>query len=81
MPNNKPRIAVDAMGGDFGPRMVVPGALHAAKAGQAEVILVGDQDAIAAELVRKLPTPETAAKPTPARDCGDSGDEAVTRLP
>ena len=39
------------------------------------------QDAIAAELVRKLPTPETAAKPTPARDCGDSGDEAVTRLP
>lgn len=39
------------------------------------------QDAIAAELVRKLPTPETAAKPAPARACGDSGDEAVTRLP
>ena len=39
------------------------------------------QDAIAAELVRKLPTPETAAKPAPARVCGDSGDEAVTRLP
>ena len=53
MPNSKPRIAVDAMGGDFGPRMVVPGALHAAKAGQAEVILVGDQDAIAAELARR----------------------------
>lgn len=53
MPNNKPRIAVDAMGGDFGPRMVVPGALHAAKAGQAEVILVGDQDAIGAELARR----------------------------
>ena len=34
-----------------------------------------------AELVRKLPTPETAAKPAPARVCGDSGDEAVTRLP
>ena len=53
MPNNKPRIAVDAMGGDFGPHMVVPGALHAARAGQAEVILVGDQDAIAAEMSRR----------------------------
>lgn len=52
MPNSKPRIAVDAMGGDFGPRVVVPGALHAAKAGRAEIILVGDQDAIAAQLAR-----------------------------
>lgn len=46
-----------------------------------DALAVHIQDAIAAELVRKLPTPETAAKPTPARDCGDSGDEAVTRLP
>ena len=45
-----------------------------------DALAVHIQDAIAAELVRKLPTPETAAKPTPARDCGDSGDEAVTRL-
>ena len=46
-----------------------------------DALAVHIQDAISAELVRKLPTPETAAKPTPARDCGDSGDEAVTRLP
>ena len=52
MPNNKPRIAVDAMGGDFGPHVVVPGALHAAKAGKAEVILVGDEAAIRAQLAR-----------------------------
>ena len=52
MPNKMPRIAVDAMGGDFGPHVVVPGALHAARTGKAEVILVGDQDAIAAQLAR-----------------------------
>jgi hypothetical protein len=46
-----------------------------------DALAVHIQDAIAAELVRKLPTPETAAKPAPARVCGDSGDEAVTRLP
>jgi len=52
MPNSKPRIAVDAMGGDFGPHVVVPGVLHAAKAGKAEVILVGDEEAIRAQLAR-----------------------------
>lgn len=52
MPNSKPRIAVDAMGGDFGPHVVVPGALHAAKAGKAEILLVGDEAAIAAQLAR-----------------------------
>ena len=52
MPSKKPRIAVDAMGGDFGAHVVVPGALHAARAGKAEVILVGDTDAINAQLAR-----------------------------
>jgi len=52
MPNNKPRIAVDAMGGDFGPHVVVPGALQAARTGKAEIILVGDTDAINAQLAR-----------------------------
>ncbi len=52
MPNSKPRIAVDAMGGDFGPHVVVPGALHAARTGKAEIILVGDEDAIRAQLDR-----------------------------
>ena len=52
MPNNKPRIAVDAMGGDFGPQVVVPGALHAAKTGKAEIILVGDEEKVMAQLAR-----------------------------
>ncbi len=44
-----PRIAVDAMGGDFGPRINVPAAVTAAERG-AEIILVGDEGAIQHEL-------------------------------
>ncbi|CCH48848.1 phosphate acyltransferase PlsX [Pseudodesulfovibrio piezophilus] len=53
MPSNDaqmaPRIAVDAMGGDFGPHIVVPAAVEAAREGIA-IILVGDEDRINAEL-------------------------------
>jgi phosphate acyltransferase len=52
MPNKMPRIAVDAMGGDFGPHVVIPGALHAARSGKVDIILVGDTEAIGAELAR-----------------------------
>lgn len=47
---NRPRIAVDAMGGDFGPHVVVPGAVQAAKRKQYDLLLVGDEPRIAAEL-------------------------------
>ncbi|QGY40104.1 phosphate acyltransferase PlsX [Pseudodesulfovibrio cashew] len=46
-----PRIAVDAMGGDFGPQVVVPGAVDAAREGIA-VTLVGDEERINAELAK-----------------------------
>jgi glycerol-3-phosphate acyltransferase PlsX len=36
------KIAVDAMGGDYAPLEVIKGAVAAAKAGEAEIILVGD---------------------------------------
>ena len=37
------RLAVDAMGGDFGPKEVVPGALdHAAAHPEDHLLLVGD---------------------------------------
>ena len=48
MPNT-PRIAVDAMGGDFGPHVVVPAAVDAARQGIA-IALVGDSDVLNAEL-------------------------------
>ena len=47
------RVAVDAMGGDFGPPETVPGALAALDAHpELTVILVGDSDAVQAELSR-----------------------------
>ena len=40
------RIAVDAMGGDFAPAEVVKGAVEAARLSDAEIVLVGQPDAI-----------------------------------
>lgn len=51
------RIAVDAMGGDFGPKATVPGALSAAKDLGVEVLLVGLDSAIRRELDRQGPAP------------------------
>ena len=45
-----PKIAVDAMGGDFAPEMVVKGAVLAAKTLNAKIILVGYEDKVRAEL-------------------------------
>jgi phosphate acyltransferase len=52
MANNKPRIAVDAMGGDFGVAVNVAGAVQAVKSGKTEAILVGDSVRIKEELER-----------------------------
>lgn len=46
-----PRIAVDAMGGDFGPRINVPAAVNAAEKGTS-ILLVGDEAMIKDELAR-----------------------------
>jgi len=46
-----PRIAVDAMGGDFGPGIVVPGAVNAAREGIA-IVLVGDEEQVRTELAK-----------------------------
>ncbi|HEX6438593.1 MAG TPA: phosphate acyltransferase PlsX, partial [Candidatus Binatia bacterium] len=53
-----PKIAVDAMGGDHAPGVVVEGALLAAQDVNAELILVGDKLAVEKECLRlagKLP--------------------------
>ena len=44
------RIAVDAMGGDHGPSVIVPGALAGAREHNCDLALVGDESAIRAEL-------------------------------
>jgi glycerol-3-phosphate acyltransferase PlsX len=46
------KIAVDAMGGDHGPAVVVEGAVAAQREFGTSIILVGDQPAIAHELAR-----------------------------
>ncbi len=46
----RPIIAVDAMGGDYGPSVVVPGAISAAKLYDLTVLLVGDTAKIQAEI-------------------------------
>jgi len=43
------KVAVDAMGGDFGPRVIVEGAIRASKEYHAEVLLVGKEDLIKKE--------------------------------
>ncbi len=52
MDRKKPIIAVDAMGGDFGPSVVVPGAVEAARRFPSSIILVGDKGGIATELAK-----------------------------
>jgi phosphate acyltransferase len=47
-----PKIAVDAMGGDHAPAVVVEGALLAAQDLDAELILVGDKPAVEQECLR-----------------------------
>ncbi len=44
------RVAVDAMGGDFGPKVMVEGAFKAAQEFQVEILLVGVEDLIKKEL-------------------------------
>ena len=46
------KIAVDAMGGDHGPAVVVEGAVAAVRETGASTILVGDQAAIDREITR-----------------------------
>ncbi|MEM1178397.1 MAG: phosphate acyltransferase PlsX [Acidobacteriota bacterium] len=52
MTSSHPKIAVDAMGGDFAPRSVVEGALDAAREG-ITVVLVGDRQKIEREIARR----------------------------
>ena len=46
------KIAVDAMGGDYGPAVVVEGAVTASREYGSPVILIGDKAAIEREVMR-----------------------------
>ena len=56
MSSNKTAIAVDAMGGDLGPSVVVPGAIEAARQTGAKILLVGNEATLDGELNRLSPS-------------------------
>ena len=56
MSSNKTVIAVDAMGGDLGPSVVVPGAIEAARQTGAKILLVGYEATLDGELNRLSPS-------------------------
>ena len=56
MSSNKTVIAVDAMGGDLGPSVVVPGAMEAARQTGAKILLVGNEATLDGELNRLSPS-------------------------
>lgn len=56
MSSNKTVIAVDAMGGDLGPSVVVPGAIEAASQTGAKILLVGNEATLDGELNRLSPS-------------------------
>jgi len=51
------RIAIDAMGGDHAPRVVVEGAVEAARDYEVAIALVGQEDAVKAELAHQRSKP------------------------
>lgn len=73
--SRSPKIALDAMGGEKMPAAAIDGALRAAAAG-AEVVLVGDEQLLRAEL-GKRPAPATALEVVHAADVIDMDDHAA----
>ena len=65
--NQKTRVVVDAMGGDYAPEEIVKGAVSAAQGDGLEVLLVGPQDIVEAELA-KYDTSGLSIRSIPADD-------------
>ena len=70
-------IAVDAMGGDFAPRLVVDGALAATGHADLGVALVGRTEAIEAELQRHGAVDRARFRIVDAAEVVDDGRDAV----
>jgi len=50
--SDRPVLAIDAMGGDFGPGVIVPGVIQAARESSVKVLLVGDAPQVEAALAK-----------------------------
>ncbi len=78
--NNKPMIALDAMGGDHGPSVVIPGAVAALKkGGPFGVALYGDETAVKVEL-EKLDTEGLAIEVVHCSQDIDMGESPASAI-
>lgn len=75
MPAGMVPVALDAMGGDFGPAETVAGAVMAASKGGVAVLLVGDPAAIQAELKKHPAAARLPLIPVPSEGVVTEGEQ------
>ncbi|MGZ5207485.1 MAG: phosphate acyltransferase PlsX [Sulfuricurvum sp.] len=73
------RIAIDAMGGDFGPEPIVKGTIEALKEKKFEAILVGKKDEILSLLPKGYKDKILIIEASDVIDMGDSATDALKR--
>jgi glycerol-3-phosphate acyltransferase PlsX len=73
------RIAIDAMGGDFGPEPIVKGTIEALKERQFEAILVGKKDEILSLLPKGYKDKISIIEASDIIDMGDAATDALKR--
>ncbi|MDD4856340.1 MAG: phosphate acyltransferase PlsX [Sulfuricurvum sp.] len=73
------RIAIDAMGGDFGPEPIVKGTIEALKEKKFEAILVGKKDEILSLLPKGYKDKILIVEASDVIDMGDAATDALKR--
>ena len=74
MSSSTPVIALDAMGGDFGPGVTVPAAISAVQTGKVAVTVVGDPDIVNAEFEKHGVTDEPRLRNEPSEGIVEEGE-------
>ena len=78
--NKRVRVAVDAMGGDYGPSEVVLGAAAAVRSNDVDVLLVGDEEQLKAELAKVGSEEKAHLLPVPSQGVVQEGESPVQAL-
>jgi glycerol-3-phosphate acyltransferase PlsX len=73
------KIAIDAMGGDFGPEPIVEGVIQALNETDFHALLVGDKNRILSLLPARLKDRVTIIESTDIIDMGDAATDALKR--
>jgi len=72
-------VAIDAMGGDFGPEPIIKGVLEALESAKFKAVLVGDEEKIRPFLPAKVPENITIEQCTDVIDMDESATDALKR--